>query len=74
MGAATKLRMAVTPFSRSGPSWSVQPGSPSRCCSASQIRPSGQSSTSVSGGTCTYSRLTLGERRLCRAKPSGWWA
>ena len=38
IGSATKLRIAVTPFSRIGPSASVQPSSPRRSWSSSQIR------------------------------------
>ena len=37
IGSTTKLRIAVTPFSRIGPSCSVQPSSPRRVCSSSQI-------------------------------------
>ncbi len=41
IGSTTKLRIPVTPFSRIGPSLSVQPSSPSRAWSSSQIRSSG---------------------------------
>jgi hypothetical protein len=70
IGSTTKLRMPVTPLSRIGPSSRVQPSSvASRAWSSSQIRPSGQSSIGSSGSTWRYSRVSSGERMLCRAKP-----
>ena len=50
IGSTTKLRIPVTPFSSIGPSLSVQPSSPSRVWSSSQIRSSGHSSRFSSGG------------------------
>ena len=75
IGSATKLRSGAIPLSKIGPSASVQPSSvASRVCSSDQIRSSGQSARSSPAGTWMYRRLTSGERRLCRAKPRGWWA
>ena len=53
IGSVTKLRIGVIPFSSTGPSVSVQPGSPSRICSSSQMRASGHSAMSSSGRHCT---------------------
>ncbi len=53
IGSATKLRMAVMPFSRTGPVARLQPGTvSSRAASSAQIRSSGQSAMSSSGATC----------------------
>ena len=52
MGSATKLRIPVTPFSMSGPSFRVKPSAVSRVPSSSQICASDQAPASVSGGTC----------------------
>ncbi len=72
MGEATKLRIGEMAFSAIGPSFSSQPGTPSRTRSSSQIRSSGHRSISSSAGTCRYSRPTCGERMECSANPWAW--
>ena len=74
IGSTTKLRMPVTPFSRIGPSCSVQPSRPTRRWSSSQMRSSDHAARSSSGRHCRYRRLSSGVRRLRRAKPRSWCA
>ena len=53
MGSVTKERIGVMPFSKIGPSLTRQPSSLAmRSCSSSQMRSSGQLSSSSSAGTC----------------------
>ena len=72
IGSTTKLRMPVMLFSSTGPSVSVKPSAASRRCSSAQIRSSGQSAMSSSGGDLQVEPGDRGERMLCRAKPRSW--
>ena len=73
IGSTTKLRIGAMPFSRTGPSVSVQPSSVARRVrSSSQIRSSGHSVDVLVGIDLEVEAADLGERRLCSANPRSW--